>query len=739
LKENALLANQLDFIFFFYGLAFILLGAICWTIARSKGRDSAWAALGGFGFVHGICEWLDLAALIVGDAPAFAATRIGLMAASFVLLLEFARLEAWRLGTRVPGRWIYVPLLLLVALVGVFHGIAAAGIAARYAIGLVGAAAASIVLMRVANNLANSARRYAILAAGGFGLYAICAGLIVPAAPFWPASVVNHGTFAAVTHVPIQLVRGVLACGISFSIWAIWTEERAAEVSSTRYTAYVRDQFNWTLVAMGAILVSGWTLTEYLGGIYRHNVQEQAAGDIELLASRLAGESALVDGMVTALAGSPSILPLLLGGDPVEEDVAQSVLDLDIEAAGAKHGFILDASGTVIASSNRLEAHPHTSSFASSAYFRKAIAGGAGRHYEFDPSSSRPVYYSSRPIRTRNSRVVGVAVLAKSLDSFEADLRQFDRPYFLVDRDGVVLLTNRTDAQFRTLWPLGAAAKAALARKYRQLVDRPMLQREVSDASWIEVGGERNYVRRRFADQGGWSLVVLKPTREIFASRFLGIVITLLVTMMALIYLIGRGRWVHDDVQASHRVRLQELAQDLGIKATTDPLTGLHNRLMLEHTLPAELARAERYETALSIVLYDIDHFKRVNDTHGHAAGDQVLIKLSRFVPNLIRNSDLLVRWGGEEFLILMPGSEGAMACRAAEKLRDAISHVEFAEVGSVTCSFGVAQYQPGDTADSLIARADVALYQAKHSGRNQVRMMPAPDSTPGPSSTDTR
>jgi len=98
-----------------------------------------------------------------------------------------------------------------------------------------------------------------------------------------------------------------------------------------------------------------------------------------------------------------------------------------------------------------------------------------------------------------------------------------------------------------------------------------------------------------------------------------------------------------------------------------------------------------------------------------------VLTQLSRFVPNLIRNTDLVARWGGEEFVILAPGADGPMALQAAEKLRDAIGQVVFVEVGTVTCSFGVAQYAQADTAAAFISRADDALYRAKISGRNQV------------------
>jgi diguanylate cyclase (GGDEF)-like protein len=724
-------SNQLDFIFFFYGLAFILLGATCWAIARSKGQGAAWAALGGFAFIHGLGEWLDLTALIVGDGAAFAVVRTMLMAVSFVLLLDFARLEAIRLGLSLPGRWIYVPLMMLVALVGVAEGLTAANIAARYAIGFPGALAAGLVLVWGTRLLPMGARYAGIAGALGFVLYAIASGAIVPAAHFWPANTMNYAWFASLTGAPIQLIRGLLACWISFSIWAVWVQQLSAQVCSARYTAFVRQQFIWTLVAMGTILVSGWTLTEFLGGIYRRNVQEESRRDIDLLASRLTVDTAMVESMAKALAGSPSIQPWLIGGNRQDDTMAQSVLDLDVEASAARRGYILDGTGAVVASSNPRDALPGTLNYGSASYFRQSMAGVAGYQFVFDAEAGVRDYYASQPIRAPDGRILGVAVLTKSLNSFEVDLRQFDRPYFFIDPQGVVVMTNRPEALHRTLWPLAEATKTSLSRQFGKLDERPMLEQEVIDGTWVSVDSERSYARRRFADHSQWSLVVLKPTREIFATRFLGIVITLLVTIMVLIYLLGKGRWVHDDVLADNRIRLQELTQDLGMKASTDPLTGLHNRLNFDQALAGEMARSERYGTPLSLILYDIDHFKRVNDTYGHLAGDKVLVQLSRFVPNLIRTSDFLARWGGEEFIILAPGSGGPMAFQAAEKLRDAVGQVVFEDVGAVTCSFGVAQWVPGETAAEFIARADEALYRAKANGRNQVVLAPQSGAIP--------
>ena len=142
-----------------------------------------------------------------------------------------------------------------------------------------------------------------------------------------------------------------------------------------------------------------------------------------------------------------------------------------------------------------------------------------------------------------------------------------------------------------------------------------MTTREVHNSAWMVVDGERDYVLRRFVDGSTWSLAVLRLPAKIYASRVMGIAITLLTTIVALVYFMARERALHDSVQMDKRLQLQELASDLRFQATTDPLTGLNNRLRFNEAAALEIARARRYGTALSLVLYDVDHFKQVNDT----------------------------------------------------------------------------------------------------------------------------
>lgn len=719
---------QLDFIFFFYGLAFILLGSVCLAIASGSRQGPPWLVLGSFAFLHGAGEWLDLLALIVGDTPAFAVTRTALMTVSFMVLLEFARLDVVRLGLKIPGRWIYAPLLLLVVLGAFVGGLNGANAFARYAFGLTGATATSVVLAFYIKGASPAEERWIIFAVLGLALYAVAAGAIVPATSFWPGDVINYNGFVYLTGMPIQFVRGVLACWIAFAIWGFWGQRLMLDVASPRYSKFMQKQFVWTIVAMSTVLVFGWVLTEYLGGIYKQNVQEQALGDLDLIASRLAGETATVDGMVKALAGERSVRSLLVGDDKRDDVRVNSVLSLDTEVSGARDGYILDRSGTVVASYKRAEeAHLGAGNYGASPYFQKSMAGEAGYHFAVDAEGKERDYYVSYPVRGEDAEVVGVAVLKKSLDVFETDLRRFDRSFFLIDPRGIVVVTNRPNMLFRTLWPLSAGMPPALSRQFGMLNNTPMLAREIVGSSWVMVDGARDYVQRRNINHSDWSLVTLTAPKGIFASRGLGIIITLQMATLALVYLVGRERRIHDNVQRQNRLELEDMARNLDYRAATDPLTGLFNRRKFNQELAIEILRTQRYKTPLSLVLYDIDYFKRINDAHGHQVGDKVLIDLSRLVSARIRQNDVLARWGGEEFVILVPGSSAQMARGLAENLREAVQALIFDESIIVTCSFGVAEFEIGDTTETLVARADAAMYRAKINGRNRVELAPRP------------
>lgn len=167
--------------------------------------------------------------------------------------------------------------------------------------------------------------------------------------------------------------------------------------------------------------------------------------------------------------------------------------------------------------------------------------------------------------------------------------------------------------------------------------------------------------------------------------------------------------------------RRRHLEHELKRLATTDRLTQAFNRTKFNEVINKEMERAKRYRHPLSMIMFDIDHFKEVNDTYGHAVGDFVLQTLTKIVGKNLRESDYLVRWGGEEFIIITPETDIEKTRVLAERVRRAIEIHNFDRSGQITVSFGVTAYRADDTEDTIVKRADDAMYEAKKKGRNRV------------------
>jgi diguanylate cyclase (GGDEF)-like protein/hemerythrin-like metal-binding protein len=169
--------------------------------------------------------------------------------------------------------------------------------------------------------------------------------------------------------------------------------------------------------------------------------------------------------------------------------------------------------------------------------------------------------------------------------------------------------------------------------------------------------------------------------------------------------------------------RLQQRIAELESLSATDRLTGAWNRVQLERTIELEMSRASRLSQSVTLVLLDIDHFKRVNDVHGHLVGDAVLKEFVARIRSRMRATDSLFRWGGEEFVMLAVACGYRGGAVLAEGLREAIAAESFRTVGPITASLGVAEYMEAEGADSWFQRTDQALYAAKAAGRNRVHV----------------
>ncbi len=157
--------------------------------------------------------------------------------------------------------------------------------------------------------------------------------------------------------------------------------------------------------------------------------------------------------------------------------------------------------------------------------------------------------------------------------------------------------------------------------------------------------------------------------------------------------------------------------------AIADKLTGIYNRVKFEDSLDKEMKSFRDTNAPFSIIFFDIDHFKKVNDTYGHDVGDEVLKNITSIVGAKLRGSDIFARWGGEEFIILLPRTPLQSAKELAERLRIALEETKMEKVGVVTCSFGISEVKEFDDKKECIKRADEALYRAKNNGRNRVEI----------------
>ena len=190
----------------------------------------------------------------------------------------------------------------------------------------------------------------------------------------------------------------------------------------------------------------------------------------------------------------------------------------------------------------------------------------------------------------------------------------------------------------------------------------------------------------------------------------------------ALFSAVERDKMYQELIAARDQLQLQ--AEKLKAIASTDSLTGLLNRRAARERFERLYQQSNRAPTPLSLLLIDIDHFKQINDRYGHLEGDRIIVGVADVIQSTLRSVDLGVRWGGEEFVVLVPNTHLDQAVILANKLRNALKAQSLDKMGVITASFGVTEYHPGDTEEAMMKRADKALYNAKESGRDQVKAL---------------
>ncbi|HEX8596427.1 MAG TPA: sensor domain-containing diguanylate cyclase [Pseudomonas sp.] len=301
---------------------------------------------------------------------------------------------------------------------------------------------------------------------------------------------------------------------------------------------------------------------------------------------------------------------------------------------------------------------------------------------------------------------VGLTVDAviKLIDRYQ---QRYQRSVYFVDTFGRIVLTGAGGG------PNGAAIGESLSTlPYLGDLQKKLPKPQSGTYEYLSEGHD-HFLNVRFIPELNWYLFVDKredtALTGIRQSLYLNLLICLIVTLVVVLLL--------------HQL-INRFKYKIETQATLDSLTGLPNRRGFDLLASRTLKDSQRETKALTAMLLDLDHFKQLNDTHGHLAGDKVLAGFAEDLKSCLRQSDIICRWGGEEFIILLKGSDTKSARRIAEKIRLLAEQHTYVFSGTplqVTVSVGLAELQNDDTLQTLIARADNALYAAKQHGRNRV------------------
>jgi diguanylate cyclase (GGDEF)-like protein/PAS domain S-box-containing protein len=528
--------GQMDYIFFFYGLAFIGLGVVCYILSRDVNQPLPWGWLALFGFTHGANEWLDLVVFCWGDGVWFGALRWGILAVSFLFLVEFGRLSLIRRRGRGPGRWLLIVLALGAGLGGL-DGLSGLNATTRYFLGLVGSTGAGWALFAESRRADSKCRLSLLGGSIGFFLYGLATGVVVPQAGFWPASAVNYGTFAHLTGLPIQLVRGLLACWIAgMSVGYFQVAKSAGSGQRYRYRAHY---LHVVVVALVIILVGGWFLTQSLGILAEQQVRKESLGHNQLAIQRLAFEIQEAEGAAKALSKSPWISPVMRSRSAENMAQANSVLDQYQKRFGASVAYLLDTSGTTIASSNRDAPDSFVGkNYAFRPYFQAAMRNKPGRYFALGATSKKRGFYASRPITNPAGKIIGVVVFKVTLHRFQQDLGKFD-PAFLIDPQGIVFVASRPELDYRSLWPVGATNRAEVKAQYGTDRFTPIFAHPLNDEARVEFDGRRYVVTRQNIAEiiaPGWTLVNLEPLAPVVLYRLMGITAAFILVLLTLVF-----------------------------------------------------------------------------------------------------------------------------------------------------------------------------------------------------------
>ena len=514
----------------------------------------------------------------------------------------------------------------------------------------------------------------------------------------------------------------------------------------------------WRIVlTVGPIAIALFYLTFMLGRqADLAKLHEDSERRLAVLSAALFGPVDKFSYLPQVVAASP-VLSNALATPKNSAAIAQANQFLSTLNGSAKAAvvYLLDRKGVAIASSNWQQGDSFVGKdYSFRPYFKQALERGSGKFYGMGTTSLLPGYYVSGAVLD-GTMVTGVVVVKVDMSSFDTGWKLRDQ-MAITDANGIIFLSSISDWKYRPLRALSSDTLAQLrrTRQYenvlRTALDAEVLKDLAPGEQLVRISlpasrGHPPMPTTYFAKSAqlpgsDWRVNVFTPIDDIDARAswtaaivlgvlaFFGIIFLYIRQVQANLYDREMSRRAleaaHENLGQKH-LELQAISEKLQITSATDPLTGAYNRRYFFDTIEKLLYSQRSPDASLSLIMTDIDFFKKINDQYGHPIGDQVLKSFTALAKSLLRDADLFVRFGGEEFLIALPNATQADAVAIAQRLCEQVRTTALGEANDpivVTISCGVAQYAAGDSdIDAVIKRADVALYQAKQRGRNRV------------------
>ncbi|WP_313089483.1 diguanylate cyclase [Pseudomonas sp.] len=512
-------------------------------------------------------------------------------------------------------------------------------------------------------------------------------------------------------------------------------------------------RFARLVVVACTVLIATATCTGYVIGqrLAIGALNDAAAHRLEIFIASFFSPVDRFEYLPELMAEHPAVLEALRNpNDPRSQSALNRILHDSGTKAGAAAVYVMNRDGVTIAASNWETPDSFLGKdFSYRPYFQQARQGKTGRFYGVGSVTGIPGYFLGSAVRDAGD-VIGVVAVKVDLDRLDQSWLADSGQIAVTDDSGIIFLSTNRDWKYRATRTLSAGVLHRLreTRQYATMLKAPIsfspdplwFDGRVVRADGIETGDtQRYFMLNHSLPQADWTITsyssMERAEQTALVAAFIaagGMAFVLLLAMY--VRLVKRrskekeaarqaAELAHMELEAKHR-ELEALSQHLQTMAISDPLTGCNNRRYFTEIAEKMVSAAQRHDRRISVLMLDIDFFKRINDTFGHPVGDETLKAVAAACRSVLRQPDFLVRFGGEEFVAILPDTDAAEAMVAAERARSEVQALQLKSgqrTLTLTISIGVAEYQRGETSlDQALARADTALYQAKRGGRNR-------------------